>query len=185
MKTIVFFLEEPSAKEMLKILAPQIFSEEDYLRFIVFQGKRDLENSLRFKVVNWKTPNTYFVVMRDQDLEDCVTVKQRLLEMCYTIDKHRLIIRIACTELESYYIGDLQAIEKAFKIAGLSKKKNKKKFRAPDDISKPSEFLKRITNGRYQKLSGSRAIAEHMLLSVNNSKSFQALIDGLERIARN
>ena len=46
MKTIVFFLEEPSAREMLEGVLPRILPEEVKVRYLVFQGKQDLEKNL-------------------------------------------------------------------------------------------------------------------------------------------
>jgi len=43
MKTIVFFLEEPSAREMLEGVLPRILPENIQTRYLIFQGKQDLE----------------------------------------------------------------------------------------------------------------------------------------------
>ena len=58
MKTIVFFLEEPSAKEMLAGLLPRILPENILIRFIVFRGKQDLEKNLKKKLNGWRLPNS-------------------------------------------------------------------------------------------------------------------------------
>ncbi len=47
MKTIVFFLEAPSAREMLVGVLPRILPEGIQVRYIVFQGKQDLEKNLK------------------------------------------------------------------------------------------------------------------------------------------
>ena len=47
MMELVFFLEEPSAKEMLKGLLPRLIKNEIVYRFIVFEGKSDLEKILK------------------------------------------------------------------------------------------------------------------------------------------
>jgi hypothetical protein len=82
MKTIVFCLEEPSAKEMLQGVLPRILPDDVLLRYIIFQGKQDLEKQLVKRLRGWCAPNTQFVVMRDQDAADCHDVKARLVHLC-------------------------------------------------------------------------------------------------------
>ena len=41
MNTLVFLLEEPSAKEMLKGILPRLLPEHIQPQFIVFEGKQD------------------------------------------------------------------------------------------------------------------------------------------------
>ncbi len=74
MTRIVFFLEEPSAKEMLKGVLPKILPDDMILQYVVFEGKQDLEKRLPIRLRAWQTPNTLFVVMRDQDSGDCVVM---------------------------------------------------------------------------------------------------------------
>ncbi len=71
MMMLVFFLEEPSAKEMLNGILPKILPDCVVSRFIIFEGKQDLEKRLAHRLRNWKTPNSRFIVMRDQDTGDC------------------------------------------------------------------------------------------------------------------
>lgn len=56
MTTLVFFLEEPSAKEMLKGLLPRVLNETFQSRYVVFEGKQDLEKNLIKKLRGWRTP---------------------------------------------------------------------------------------------------------------------------------
>ncbi|MFH0994156.1 MAG: hypothetical protein V1844_01455 [Pseudomonadota bacterium] len=46
MKWLVFFLEEPSAKEMLEGILPQILPTDVTSKFVVFRGKQDMEKRL-------------------------------------------------------------------------------------------------------------------------------------------
>ena len=46
MNQLVFFLEEPSAREMLKNFLPQILPNNVTVRYVVFEGKQDLERQL-------------------------------------------------------------------------------------------------------------------------------------------
>ena len=57
MKTIVFFLEEPSAREMLAGVLPRMLPENINVRYIIFQGKQDLEKNLKSKLLGWRAPD--------------------------------------------------------------------------------------------------------------------------------
>ena len=125
MMTLVFFLEEPSAEEMLKGILPKLLPDQVVPRFIVFEGKQDLEKQLGRRLKLWRAPNSRFFVMRDQDSGDCRAIKQNLLDKCKAVHKPETIVRIACHELESFYIGDLKAVEEGLGVRGLSKLQNK------------------------------------------------------------
>ena len=184
MNNLVFFLEEPSAKEMLKGLLPKLLPKNMHSAvYIVFQGKRDLEKKLYDRLSGWRTPNSIFIVLLDQDSEDCKLVKNRLINQCERLKKSKKIIfRIACYELESWYFGDLSAVEKALNHLQLTRYASKAKYRDPDKINKPCEELKKITRGEYQKISGSRAIGPHLSLNKNTSKSFNIFIKGIRKL---
>ncbi len=59
MKTIVFFLEEPSAREMLAGILPRILPNEMQIRYVVFQGKQDLEKNLKAKLRGRMLPDLH------------------------------------------------------------------------------------------------------------------------------
>ncbi|WP_289021050.1 DUF4276 family protein [Desulfobacter postgatei] len=182
MRTFVFFLEEPSAKEMLQGVLPRILPAGISIRFVIFQGKQDLEKNLNIKLRAWKLPNCSFVVMRDQDSGDCKKIKENLANICEQAGKKGVLIRIACHELESFYLGDLTAVEKGLDLKGLERKKKQRKFRNPDLLTNPSEEMFKLTNNIYDKVSGSRAIAPYLALESNTSKSFNTLISGIKKL---
>ncbi|MBU2552103.1 MAG: hypothetical protein KKB20_27075, partial [Proteobacteria bacterium] len=72
MRNLVVFLEEQSAKEMLRKLLPRILPGNIAVRYIVFEGKQDLEKQLIGKLRGWLIPETSFLVLRDQDVGDCL-----------------------------------------------------------------------------------------------------------------
>lgn len=180
MTTLVFFLEEPSAQEMLLGILPKIMPEHIVPRFIVFEGKQDLEKQLVRKLRLWKQPDSRFIILRDQDAGDCRQIKQNLVKKCQEAERQDAIVRIACHELESFYLGDLQSVEKGLEINGLVKQQNKKKFRAPDNLPNPARELKALTKKRYQKISGSRAIGKYLKPEGNRSQSFNVLIQAIK-----
>lgn len=182
MRTFVFFLEEPSAKEMLQGVLPRILPDKIFIRYVIFQGKQDLEKNLDIKLRAWKLPNCSFIVMRDQDSGDCKEIKEKLANICEKAGKKGVLIRIACHELESFYLGDLAAVEKGLDLKGLERRKKQRKFRDPDLLANPSEEMFKLTNNIYDKVSGSRAIAPYLALESNTSKSFNTLISGIKNL---
>jgi len=60
MSTMVFLLEEPSAKAMLEGLLPRFLPSNWDVRYIVFDGKQDLEKQLPKKLKSWNTKNFIF-----------------------------------------------------------------------------------------------------------------------------
>ncbi len=169
---------------MLKVVVPKILGDDFQYKFIVFEGKQDLEKRLLLKLRGWRTPNSCFIVMRDQDSENCLDVKKRMQEIINKTGKSDVaIIRIACRELESFYLGDLEAVEKGLQIPGLKKKyQNKAKYRHPDYLNNAAEELQKLTKGLYYKVSGSRNIAPYMNLENNQSYSFRILVNGILKI---
>jgi hypothetical protein len=182
-QTLVFFLEEPSAREMLEGVLPSVIPDDIQIRYIVFQGKQDLEKQIIKKLRGWRVPNTFFVIMRDQDNDNCMEIKENLLQKCRDAHAENTLVRIACTELETFYLGDLQAVEQGLAIPGLSKKQTERKFRDPDLLMSPSDELRKITKDKYQKMGGSRAIGPYLHTDDSNlSRSFNVLIRGVRDI---
>jgi hypothetical protein len=182
MRTLVFFLEGRSEEAMLQGVLPRILPPDVHVRYQVFSGKQDLEKNLVRRLRSWQTPNSFFVVLRDQDAGDCRTTKARLLELCNKSGKKSVLIRIACHELESFYLGDLAAVERGLGIENLQRKQQGKKFRNPDALANPAQELYTLTGHLYDKLSGSRDIAPHLHLKDNKSHSFKVLIAGLRNL---
>lgn len=179
---LVFFLEELSAKYMLEEILPKILPPEIEFQCVSFDGKQDLEKQLPVKLKAWLyTEHIRFIILRDQDSGDCKKIKEKLQMICANSGKPDVLIRIACHELESFYLGDLQAVGTAFHKPELVTKQNSRKFRNPDMLSNPAQELERLIP-EYEKGSGSRAIAPHLDLTQNRSISFNALISGIKRI---
>ena len=85
--------------------------------------------------------------------------------------------------MEAFYLGDLKAVETGLGIKGVARRQAEKKFRDPDRLGAPSLELEKLTRQRYQKVSGSRAIAPHLDLEQSSSRSFQHLILAMRRLA--
>lgn len=178
MKELVFLLEEESMKALLDILLPKILPNSIGFRCIPHEGKQDLEKSIPRKLRAWQTPSTYFVIVRDKDQADCVELKERLVKLCEQAGRSDSLVRIACHELESWFLGDLAAVESAFNIKRLSEQQGNRKFREPDKLSSPSMELEKLVKG-YRKVSGAKKIAPYMALDQNYSHSFNCFVAGV------
>jgi hypothetical protein len=185
MKTIAFFLEERSAQVMLEEFIKTHFTvdpAEYNFCYVVHEGKQDLENHLERRLKGWRAPNTVFLIMRDQDSGDCEIIKQKLLKKCSDAGHPDVIIRIACHELESFYLGDPVAVERGLNLTNIVKKNNQKVFRNPDKVDRPSKALEQYTNKNYQKVDGSRRIAPFLNPKINKSHSFNVFYKSLCQI---
>lgn len=179
MTTLVFFLEEPSAEAMLDSFLPRVLPEGFDHKCLVFEGKSDLEKRLIKRLRDWQKPDCHFIVLRDQDSADCFEAKSILKQKCIEGKHPEALVRIACHELENWFIGDLEAVEKGLLIPGLASYQRKAKYRDPDLIQNSAEELKKLTKGKYQKVAGSREIGKHLETERNCSHSFQVFFKGL------
>lgn len=184
MKELVFLLEEPSAKAMLETLLPRFLYKDTQFRCIPFEGKQDLEKQLTHKIRAYQNNNARFIVLRDQDSNpDCVELKRKLLNLCDASGKaDRCLVRIACKELETFYLADLQAVEHGLELHNIARKQRNSKFRNPDNLGNPSQELRLLTNNRYEKVAGSREIGKHLNIENERSKSFRNLILAIRRM---
>ena len=123
-------------------------------------------------------------MLRDLDsAPDCLALKAKLTERCEQAGQAgKILVRIACTELETYYLADLSAVEQALKINNLARLQVSAKFRNPDRLSNPSTELEALTTGAYQKVSGSREIGKYLDASNERSPSFKNLVKGIRRM---
>lgn len=184
MISLLCLLEEPSAEEMLKAVLPRILPETVDVVYMVFEGKQDLEKRLEMRLRGWQRPDTLFLLMRDQDSGDCLQVKKELADKVRASGKaDSTLIRIACPELESFYLGDLCAVEQGLKLHHIAAKQQKRKYRTPDQLSNAAEELGKLTGNRYQKKLGAREIAPYLKLDGSNrSHSFNMLISGIRKM---
>lgn len=184
MREMVFILEEESAKALLESLVPRILHPEIRLRFIPFEGKQDLERQMVKRMRGYLNRQARFIVLRDQDsAPDCRALKTRLINCCTQAGRNACsLVRIACRELEAFYLADLSAVEMALGTSKLAKQQGNAKFRAPDRLGSPSGELARLTKNHYQKVAGSREIGKHLDLDNQRSPSFKNLIAGIRRM---
>ncbi|MBL0508517.1 DUF4276 family protein [Aeromonas caviae] len=183
MKELVFMLEEPSAKAMLESVLPRFLDDTITTRIFYFEGKQDLEKNVVRKIQLYQNPNARFIVIRDQDSQpNCMVTKNKLLDLCKKTGKsHHCLVRIACRELETIYLADLQAVEKGLDIKNINKLQETKKFRSPDQLENPKKELKVLTNNKYQNISGSREIGKHLDLNNTRSPTFKNILGAVKK----
>ena len=182
---IVFLLEEPSMKALLDTLLPRLFPgwvEGVHFQSVPHEGKSDLDRSIPRKLAAWRIPGDRFIVVRDNDNVECKDLKKQLRSLCKKSGRPDTLIRLVCQELESWYIGDVGALAKAFDLPRLDSALMRKRFTSPDDWQKPSVEVKRLVP-EFQKLRGARAMAEHLMPEQNRSHSFRVFLQGVLKVA--
>ena len=181
---IIFLLEEPSMKALLEVLLPRVFPgwvHGQQFMCVPHEGKSDLDRSIARKLPAWRIPDDRFVVVRDNDNADCVALKQRLTEVCANHGRPNTLVRLVCQELEAWYLGDLEALAKAFDAPKINSPALRKRFADPDAWQKPSVEVRRLVPC-FQKGSGARLMGRHLSTQHNASVSFRVFLSGLRRL---
>lgn len=52
-------------------------------------------------------------------------IKKRLQALCYEAGREDVLVRIACHEIESWYLRDLAAVEQGLDITGIARHQKK------------------------------------------------------------
>lgn len=177
---VVFLLEEPSMKHLLEGLLPRLCPGLNFL-CVAHEGKQDLEKSIPRKLRAWREPGVRFLIARDNDGGDCVALKHRLADLCEQAGRGDSVVRIACQEIEAWYLGDPDALADAYGDERLRGVGNRAKFRNPDEVKEPSAALRRLVP-EFQKVAGARRMAACLTREGNRSASFHALLRGIERL---
>ena len=182
MSRIVFLLEERSMQVLLDGLLPRLFPDLPFL-CVPHKGKRDLELSIPRKLRAWREPGVRFAVIRDNDGGDCEQLEAKLKQLCNRSGRGDTLVRIACQELEAWYLGEPAALAKAFDKPKLQNLGRQARFRDPDALRRPAVEIERLIP-EFQKRSGARRMARHLTRERNRSSSFRALMEGIEVVGR-
>ena len=166
---------------LLDGLLPRLFPGLPF-QCLPHDGKTDLERSIPRKLRAWREPGVRFAVVRDNDGGDCRALKERLRRLCRDGRRGDTLIRIACQELEAWYLGDPDALADAFGRETLRGIGQKAQYRDPDSVLRPSEAVERLVP-EFQKVSGAKRMASHLSRDRSRSRSFQAFVAGIEAIA--
>ena len=178
---VVFLVEEVSMADFLEELLPRLVPGLDFL-CVSHDGKSDLERSLARKLRSWRTPHARFVVMRDQDSEDCHAVKAKLKDLCARGGRPDSLARVVCRELEAWYVGDIDALAEAYPDAArrIRTSLGKRRFRDPDSVVQPAKALAQLIPA-FQKRIAARAMGK-LLSRDNSSRSYQVFLTGVDRL---
>jgi hypothetical protein len=182
---IEILVEEPSMKNFLTGILPQILPIGYQLNANCFirdhQGKQDLRKSIPSKVKAYKHYNkpVKVIIIQDQDSSDCKVLKNELIELVNQNSAIPSLVRIACRELEAWYIGDMDALESVYPNFKANNYKRWSKFRNPDKCNASDEIKKLIPT--FQKGIVSREIVKYIDLNNNTSESFNHLISGIKK----
>lgn len=185
MGRIEILVEEPSMEECLKVILPKLVSNDWVLNQNYFirkhQGKSDLKKSIPTKVNAFRYSHepVAVIILHDQDSSDCKILKHSLIESC-GITTIPILIRIVCKELESWYLGDLEAIERAYPRFNCNNYINKAQFRNPDNLNAKDKLKKILPE--YKEIFSSKEISKYMNIRQNRSESFKQFIIGIEGI---
>lgn len=165
-------------KELLDRLLPRFYPDLEFM-CVPHEGKQSLEKSIPRRIRAWREPGVRFLVVRDNDGGDCIQFKSKLLTLCREAGRDDTCVRIACQELEAWYIGEPAALARAYSDDKLLKLQDKKNYRYPDRIVNPSKELEKLIPS-FQKVSGARRLGQVMTREGNRSPSFVALTTAIE-----
>lgn len=172
-------------KALLDDLIPRLvpgWIEGENFKCVPHEGKSDLDRSIPRKLSSWRIPGDRFIIVRDSDGEDPAKLRARFQALGKKSGRPETLVRLAVQELESWYLGDLEAVAAAFDV-NVNTAAHRKRFSRPDDWQKPSVEIKRIVPA-FQKVGGARLMAPHLKLEGNTSSSFNDFADGLARVAK-
>lgn len=182
---IEILVEESSMKNFLYGILPKILPEGYQLNGNCFirehEGKQDLKKSIPKKVKAYQHYSipVKVIIIHDKDSSDCRVLKIGLEELVNTNSNIPSLIRIACQELEAWYLGDMDAIENVYPQFKADRYRNWSIFRNPDTCNASDELRKIIPT--FQKGIASSEIAKYIDLNRNKSESFKHLISGIKK----
>lgn len=184
---IEILTEEKSMELFLSALLPRLLPEGFSLGVNCFirshEGKSHLQKSIPNKIKAFQKFSIPVKVMivHDQDSNDCLILKKKLLELSRQGNEQvPVVVRIACRELENWYLGDFEALEKLYTEVKAVKYSQKSKFRNPDSVFGAQEMTALSRN--FSKSAAARALGTIISIDNNRSPSFRQFISGLNKL---
>jgi hypothetical protein len=192
------FVEEPSAQALLRHLLPKILPPRVSYEIRVFNGKPDLLRKLPNRLRGYRLQPHRIVTLIDNDDGDCLKLKGQLEAMAeeagFTTKSRseglafRVVNRIAVQELESWLLGDVQALRSVYPRVPPTLA-NRRRFRDPDAaLGGTAEALARVlADAGYHsqglpKMEVANAVGEHLEPERNRSASFRCFCDGVRAV---
>ncbi|MCX7735758.1 MAG: DUF4276 family protein [Candidatus Kapabacteria bacterium] len=195
-----FLVEELSMRSVLDNLLPRMVINNHTYRVITYQGKTDLLRKLPSTLKaysKWIDKDFKIIVVVDLDKDDCHKLKERiekiaidsnLIPKSQGIKDFNIMIRIAMKELESWLLGDPDAIKSAYPKIGNIKKSDK--LNNPDAIDNTWEYFEKIFQSKgyfktgLRKIEVANNISSFMEPIKNKSKSFNVFWTGIVEILK-
>ncbi|MGL5866749.1 MAG: DUF4276 family protein [Dermatophilaceae bacterium] len=202
MNHLEILVEGPSEEKLLAVVVPKIVPGVA-LRIHTFSGKDDLLKKLPNRLAGYSNAMKHYemkvVIVVDRDSDDCRELKEKLESMAARAglrtataasagQPFQVLNRIAIEELEAWLLGDTSALRAVYpKLpASLGQRSG---LRDPDAVKGgTAEALAReLKRCGYQtagllKATNAEAVAPHMDVEGNRSRSFQVFRDGLRRL---
>ncbi|KHD10349.1 hypothetical protein PN36_34595 [Candidatus Thiomargarita nelsonii] len=184
---IFFLVEDYSMRQFLEGILPRLGFHSFEIKH--HRGKEDLISNLDKIIPSLSKRAQQIIVIIDQDKQDCVALKNEIEEkMAHCSCKHK--IRIACYELEAWFLGDMAAIAKCSPRFKARSFQTKDKYRDIDNIEKPSSVIAKIVPDWKEKYASkpkfAQTIAQFVSLErqANRSHSFHVLLETLFSLSR-
>ena len=194
---VEILVEEPSAETAIDILLNRLGARTPGRteRIVSFRGKDRMLQRLHptLRSIALAGVADHVIVLIDQDSDDCLDLKANVVEVAETAgllsSSSVLRVRIAISELESWFLGDPDAVRIAYPniTAG-----DLRRWRTipPDSQPSPSDWLQQRMNrrghyvGRMPKVEVARNISQHLNLEPNHntSRSFQIFLRTLREV---
>ncbi len=198
---VVLLVEEESMRVALEVLLPTALPGVD-AQIIAFQGKPDLLRKLPGRLAGLRYDVPYGVriaILLDRDNDDCHELVRDLRGVVenagLTVNRAAsrrgdVLCRVACEELEAWFLGDVEALCAAYPSIPRSLA-DRALFRDPDAVPGGTwERLHRVLQDagyyreRFPKTEVAAAVAHEMRIDRNRSRSFQVTIAGLRRLVK-
>jgi Domain of unknown function (DUF4276) len=187
---IEILTEEKSMELFLMGLLPRLLPEGYQLGVNCFirthDGKSHLQKSIPLKMKAFQqfpTPVKVLIV-HDQDSNDCLILKSKLLSLAVQGSQQiPVVVRIACRELENWYLGDFESLGQLYTEVKAGKYAQKSKYRNPDSVFGAQE-LKALSRN-FSKSEAARALGTTICIESNRSPSFRQLVSGLHKLINN
>ncbi len=198
---LVLLVEEESMRVALEALLPAVVRGVPH-EVIVFQGKADLLRKLPSRLAGLRHEVPYGVriaILLDRDDDDCRELVEKLRAAVQgaglAVDRAGprrgdVLCRVACEELEAWFLGDVAALCAAYPSVPPTLA-DRALFRDPDAVPGGTwERLERVLQDagyyrdRFPKTKVAAEVARDMRVDRNRSHSFQVTISGLRRLVK-
>ncbi len=185
---IIFLVEDYSMRKFLEGILPRLGFEDYAFEIKHHRGKEDLISHLPKIIPSLSKRAQQIIVIIDQDKQNCVKLKNKIKEkMAWCACEYK--IRIACYELEAWFLGDMKAITECSHRFKAPFFQGKEKYRDVDRIDKPSRVIEEIVPDWKEQYASKPQFAKKIADSVslemqnvegsNRSHSFHVLLETL------